>query len=123
VAPRELRDLRELLRYPVALTQPRTALKKRVHSTLVRQGIRNDHSDLFGKAGARIPGELELREPTRRRIDSICSLIDDFDREIGEATTEIEALARADDRVPVLCQIRGAMKVDANRAGVGRKRP
>jgi transposase len=107
IAPRELRDLRELLRHRIALTQLRTALKNRVHATLARQGIASDHADIFGKAGREFLAELELRDPNRRRIDSILSLIDDFDREIGEATREIEGLAREDERVPVLCQIRG----------------
>src|SRR5215216_8013347 len=38
VAPRELRDLRDLLRQRVALTQMRTALKNRVHALLARHG-------------------------------------------------------------------------------------
>jgi transposase len=107
VAPRELRDVRELLRYRVGLTQMRTALKNRIHATLARRGIQSDHADLFGEAGREWLAELGLREPTRRRITSILSLIDDFDRELSVTTREIHALAKADDRVPVLCQIRG----------------
>jgi len=34
-------------------------------------------------------------------------LIDDFDREVETATREIDALAKADERVDVLTQIRG----------------
>jgi transposase len=107
IAPRELRDLRELLRYRISLTQMRTALKNRIHATLARQGIRNEHSDLFGRAGRAFLDELALRAPTRRRIASILALIDDFGRELGEVDREIGAAAKADPRVPVLCQIRG----------------
>jgi transposase len=107
VAPREQRDVRELLRHRIALTKLRTALKNRVHATLARQGIQNEHSDLFGRAGREFLERLELREPTRRRIDSVLSLIGDFDREIDATTAEINALAKADDRVRLLCQIRG----------------
>lgn len=46
VAPRELRDLRDLLRHRVALTQMRSALKNRVHAQLARHGIHTGHSDL-----------------------------------------------------------------------------
>src|SRR5215813_10596328 len=56
VAPRELRDLRDLLRHRVVLTRMRSALKNRVHALLARQGIQNDHSDLFGQAGRRYLG-------------------------------------------------------------------
>jgi transposase len=51
--------------------------------------------------------ELELRPPSRRRLDSTLRLVSDLDREIDEATREIEALAHDDQRVGVLTQIRG----------------
>ena len=70
IARRELRDLRDLLRHRVALTQMRSALKNRVHALIARQGIRHEHTDLFGKAGFEFLSELELREPPRRRLDS-----------------------------------------------------
>jgi len=85
----------------------RSALKNRVHALLSRQGIRPGHTDLFGKAGLEFLAELELREPPRRRLDSLLALISDFDREIAATTREIDQRARHDDRVGVLCQIRG----------------
>jgi transposase len=51
IAPRELRDLRELLRHRAALTQMPSALKNRVHAILAKHGITREHSDLFGKGG------------------------------------------------------------------------
>src|SRR6266498_4296996 len=107
VAPRELRDLRDLLRHRVVLTRMRSALKNRVHALLARQGIQNGHADLFGPGGRRFLADLELRQPPRRRLDSLLSLISDFDREIESAKREIDALARHDPRVDVLCQLRG----------------
>jgi transposase len=107
VAPRELRDLRELLRHRVALTGMRSALKNRVHAILAKHGITREHSDLFGKGGRLFLAELTLREAPRRRLDSLIALIDDFDREIAATTAEIDRCAKADDRVDVLTQIRG----------------
>jgi transposase len=107
VAPRDLRDLRDLLRHRVALTGMRSALKNRVHATLAKHGITRQHSDLFGKGGRLFLAELELREAARRRLDSLMALIDDFDREIAQTTVEIDQRAKADDRVDVLTQIRG----------------
>src|SRR6478609_7385673 len=78
VAPRELRDLRDLLRHRVVLTRMRSALKNRVHALLARQGIQNEHADLFGAGGRRFLAELAVREPARRRLDSLLSLIGDF---------------------------------------------
>ena len=47
IAPRELRDLRDLLRQRVVLTQMRSALKNRVHALIARQGVQQTHADLF----------------------------------------------------------------------------
>jgi len=107
VAPRDLRDLRELLRHRVALTGMRSALKNRVHAILAKHGISREHSDLFGKGGRLFLADLQLREAPRRRLDSLLALIDDFTREIQATTAEIDQRAKADDRVDVLTQIRG----------------
>ena len=107
IAPRELRDLRDLLRHRVALTRIRSALKQRVGSILAKNGIARPYSNLFGPGGSRFLVELELREGPRRRLDSLLALIADFDREIGATTNEIEQRATGDAYVEVLCQIRG----------------
>ena len=113
IAPRALRDLRELLRHRAALTAMRSALKNRIHAILAKHGITRQHSDLFGKGGRRFLAELELRDAPRRRLDSLLALIDDFDREIAATTKEIDQAAIEDDRVPVLTQIRGVGRYTA----------
>src|SRR5207248_609140 len=70
-------------------------------------GIRLEHTDLFGMAGREFLAGLELPAGSRRRLDSLMALIADFDREITAATREIDARAKIDERVDVLCQIRG----------------
>src|SRR5215218_520646 len=107
IAPRELRDLRDLLRHRVALTRMRSALKNRVSAILAKNGIQRPYSDLFGPAGSQFLAELELREGPRRRLDSTLALIADFTREIDATSREIDARAKQDPYVDVLCQIRG----------------
>jgi transposase len=107
VAPRALRDLRDLLRQRIALTQIRTALKNRVHALIARQGVQHDHADLFGAAGRRFLAGLELREPVRRRLDTLLALLADFEREITALTREIDTHAKDDPAVPVLSLIPG----------------
>jgi transposase len=113
IAPRELRDLRELLRHRATLTRMRSAVKNRVHAILAKHGIANEHSDLFGKGGREFLERLALRDAPRPRLDSLMSLICDFDREIEATTREIEEQAKADDRVDVLTQIRGVGRYTA----------
>jgi transposase len=81
IAPRELRDVRELLRHRVTLVAMRSAIKNRVHAILARHGVTHQHADLFGKAGRQFLAEVELRQAARRRLDSLLALLEDFDRE------------------------------------------
>jgi transposase len=107
VAPRELRDLRDLLRQRVVLTQMRSALKNRVHALLARQGIQRAHADLFGSGGRRFLDDLQLRPDPRARLQTLLRLIAGFDREIDALAREIDRRAKHDPRVDVLCQIYG----------------
>jgi transposase len=113
IAPPELRDLRELLRHRATLTALRTSVKNRVHALLARQGILPEHADLFGKAGREYLATLELPDGPRTRLDSLLSLIGDFDREMIATTAEIDTRAKADERVEVLCQLRGVGRYTA----------
>ena len=108
IAPRELRDLRELLRHRATLTRMRSAVKNRVHAILAKHGIAREH-----KGGREFLAGLELRDAPRRRLDSLIALICDFDREIEQTTAEIEQRAQADDRVDVLTQSRGVGRYTA----------
>jgi transposase len=107
IAPRGLRDLRDLLRQRFVLTHMRTALKNRVHALIARQGVQHGHSKLLGPGGRAFLAEIELRPEPRARLDVLLRLIADFDREIDALAAQIDQRARADNRVRVLCQIRG----------------
>ncbi|MBV9165872.1 MAG: IS110 family transposase [Solirubrobacterales bacterium] len=43
----------------------------------------------------------------RQRLDSLLALLEHFDREIDACAKEIDRLAKADERVKLLCQIHG----------------
>jgi transposase len=53
LAPREIRDQRELLRHRMTLVQAQTQVKNRIHATLHRHGIVSELTDLFGVQGRR----------------------------------------------------------------------
>lgn len=67
IAPRELRDLSDLLHHWVAPTRMRSALKQRVGAIQAKHGIARPYSNLFGSGRGRFLAELELR----RRLDSL----------------------------------------------------
>jgi transposase len=60
-----------------------------------------------------VPGDGSAARAPRQRLDSLLSLIDDFDREITITSTEIDQQAKVDDRVAALCQIRGVGRYTA----------
>jgi transposase len=107
IAPRELRDLRDLLRQRFVLTQMRTALKNRVHALIARQGVQHGHAKLLGPGGRAFLAELELRPEPRDRLEVLLRLIGDFDREVDALAHEIDRRAKPDPRVKVLTQIHG----------------
>ena len=105
--------MRELLRRRAALVAMRTAMKNRVHAILAKHGITREQSDLFGTAGRQFLATVPLRDAPRRRLNSLLSLIDGFDREITETINEIDQHAKADPRVALLCQVRGVGRYTA----------
>jgi transposase len=107
IAPRELRELRDLLRHRVALTRMRAALKQRIGAILAKHGLQRPYSDMFGPAARRFLAELALPQAAGRRLTSTLALVGDFTREIELTAREIDARAEEDPYVEVLCQIRG----------------
>jgi transposase len=62
----ELRKERERSRWRLHLVKHRSILKNRVHSTLIAFGHQVAMADLFGIAGRRLLGELDIPEPWQR---------------------------------------------------------
>ena len=78
LAPREVRDQRELLRHRMGLVQIQTAIKNRIHAILHRHGILAPHSDLFGKAGRVFLNQLLVPDDTRLRQSARATLTGDL---------------------------------------------
>ncbi len=113
IPPREVRDLREILRHRAFLVALQTKIKNRIHSYLWKLGIEAEPTDLFGKSGLRWLGELELREPYRTLMDQDLRVLEVVQGEIKEATVRIEALAEEDSRVNWILPIRGIGRYSA----------
>jgi hypothetical protein len=55
LAPPQVRELRELVRYRAKLVALRSGLKAQVHAVLAKEGVRVPMSDLFGVGAGRAP--------------------------------------------------------------------
>lgn len=88
VAPPEVRELREMVRYrakPVAL---RTSLKAQVHAVMAKCGILPTLDDMFSPAGQLLLDAMPLEGVWRPRVDSCRDLIDTVDDELEESSVQ-----------------------------------
>src|SRR5215203_4480260 len=80
-----VREERELARFRLHLVKHKSALKCRIHSTLINFARPCPVTDLFGAEGRRLLARLEVPEPWRANITAALELIDDLERQIWEA--------------------------------------
>jgi transposase len=96
LAPPQVRELRELVRYRAKLVALRSGLKAQVHAVLAKQGVRVPMSDLFGVASARLLDQLQLGRAYGLRVASLRSLIGVYDQEITTLQREVAAALAGD---------------------------
>src|SRR5437867_7239630 len=83
IAPPELRELRELVRYRAKLVNLRTGLKAQVKAVLAKHCLHPPVDDLWGVAGPKWLDGLELADGYHIRVESLRDLVALFDREIA----------------------------------------
>ena len=86
IAPREVRELRELTRYRHKLVHLRTSCKDQVHGVLAKLGVPVTCSGIFGVAGSAWLDGLRLPQPYAGKVTSLRHLT-------GELCTEIAMLS------------------------------
>ena len=103
----EVRAARERARWRLHLVRHRTALKNRIHQTLMAFGHHCRVSDLFGKEGPRVLSHLELPQPWLDTVQASLELIDELDQRIALCTKELEQLGADHPYVPLLDTVPG----------------
>jgi transposase len=102
-----VREERELARFRLHLVKHKSALKNRVHSTLINFGKPCPVTDLFGVAGRRLLARLRVPEPWRGNITASVALIDDLEGQIAEINRRLRE-GHADHRyIPLLMSAPG----------------
>ena len=96
VAPPQLRELRELVRYRAKLVNLRSGLKAQVHAVLAKEGVAVPMSDLFGVAGQRLLDDCRLGQAYAVRVESLRDILEVVGREVTMLERRIAA-ALADD--------------------------
>jgi transposase len=83
IAPPEVRELRELVRYRAKLVALRSGLKAQVHAVMAKEGALPGLLDMFGPGGNVQLDALELAGAYTNRIESLRDLIERYDREVA----------------------------------------
>ena len=89
----ENRAERERARFRLHLVKHRSALKCRIHASLLAFGHPNRYSDLFGPAGREYLDDLVFPEPWRHNVLAARALIDDLSVQIRAIESELAGVA------------------------------
>lgn len=82
IAPPEVRELRELVRYRAKLTALRTSAKAQVHAVMAKCGVVPAVPDMFTAKGQVLLDEMPIDGPYRYRVDSLRQLLERFEAEL-----------------------------------------
>jgi transposase len=125
LATPEVRQIRERVRFRMALAGIRTQVKNRLHAILHRQGLQHNFSDLFGKRGRAWLAGLTLPPGTRYAFDHWLALLDHVVAQLTDVEAWMEANLKADPVVAILQTIPGIGLILAHviRAEVGELEP
>src|SRR3954465_13695963 len=98
----DVRGERERARWRLHLVRHRTALKNRIHATLMAFGHPCPVPDLFGAAGRRLLEGLALPEPWAADVTAALRLIEVLDAEIDDCEAALRRLGADHAYVPLL---------------------
>src|SRR5207245_1632499 len=97
IAPPEVRELRELVRFRAKLSNLRTGIKAQAHAVMAKNGVLPCRNDMWGVGGAAQFDALELADAYEHRIEVLRDLVVIYDREIASLDRKTH-LALRDDR-------------------------
>lgn len=107
IAPPQLRELRELVRWRQKLVDHRRSVKASLHAVLGKCGIVPELGDLFGPGGQKILDSLALPEPYASRVACQRRQLAQLDHEIGAVEIATVARLKDDPDFQALLKLRG----------------
>jgi transposase len=102
-----VREERELARFRMHLVKHKSALKNRVHSTMINFGRPCPVTDLFGAAGRRLLAKLDVPEPWRGNVTASLALIDDLEVQIAALNRRLREGHADHPYIPLLLSVPG----------------
>jgi transposase len=102
-----VREVRELARFRMHLVHHKSALKNRIHSTLINFGRPCPVTDLFGAEGRRLLAKLDVPEPWRSNVGASIELIDHLEDQIDQINRRLRAGHADHPYIPLLLSVPG----------------
>lgn len=106
-SPKEVREQRQITRHRASLTDLRTQVKNKIHAILLRNGIKHEFSDVFGKAGIEYLYSLDLQMSDRFEMDHYLKMIEEIDEKIDQTTEHVEDFVRFNPQARLLMSTPG----------------
>jgi transposase len=107
VPPRELREIRALIRHRASTVKIRSMVKNKVHALIDKHGITSSYSDIFGKGGTEWLKSLELPSLDRLMLSNHLQHIESLNQQIERVDEEIRSKASQDEDVKLLLSMTG----------------
>lgn len=107
IQPKEIRDLKELVRQRIHFVEIRTRIKNKIHSVLFKTGTEHPFSNLFGKKGRAFLKSLKLRKVFKEELNQLLETLEHLDSQIEEIEIEIRKKAKPDLDCKLLMTIPG----------------
>lgn len=107
IAPKEVREARELLRYRASLVRIQTSLKNRVRVLLAKAGLRVEATDLFSAKGLRELGALELGKTRTLILHNALGVAERLRAQLAETEAEIGRRVETNAQAQLVDSIKG----------------
>ncbi len=102
-----VREERELARFRLHLVKHKSALKNRIHSTLINFGRPCPVTDLFGVEGRELLARLDVPEPWRSNVTASLALIDELEGQIDQVNRRLRDGHADHPYIPLLMSVPG----------------
>ena len=107
IAPREVREARELLRYRASLVRIQTSLKNRIRALMAKAGATIEAKDLFSGKGLRELQGLTLGATRELIVKNMVDLVAPLKKQIKVTEDEIERQVEVSAEARLLDTIKG----------------
>jgi transposase len=92
VAPPEVRELRELVRYRAKLSALRTSAKAQIHAVMAKHGILPELGRMFGPSGQALIDQMPFEGVYGLRVESLRDLLELYERELNMVEREMRRM-------------------------------